>query len=105
MTRKRNTVIAGVAAAALAAGGAAIAGAAADDDGADEAITGPALERASRAALDRVGSGRVTASEIRDEEGYYEIEVTRPDGGQVDVHLDRGFRVLAVRGDGGPDEH
>jgi uncharacterized membrane protein YkoI len=105
MTHKRKTIlIAGVAAAALAAGGAAIAGAASDDDGADEPITGPALERASRVALDRVGSGRVTESEIRDEEGYYEIEVTRPDGGQVDVHLDRAFRVLDVEADGGPDD-
>jgi hypothetical protein len=97
-------LIAGAVAAALAAGGAAIAGAASDDgDGAP--ITGPALERASRVALDRVGGGRVTATELRDEEGYYEIEVTRSGGGQVDVHLDRAFRVLDVQGDGGPDEH
>jgi uncharacterized membrane protein YkoI len=104
MTRKRKTIlIASAAAAALAAGGAAIAGAA-SDDGDGTPITGPALERASRVALDRVGAGRVTATEIRDEEGYYEVEVTRPNGGQVDVHLDRGFRVLDVQGDGGPDE-
>ena len=104
MTHKRKTtLIAGVAAAALAAGGAAIAGAASGDDGADKPITGTALERASRVALDRVGSGRVSATEIRDEEGYYEVEVTRPNGGQVDVHLDRGFRVLDLQGDGGPD--
>jgi uncharacterized membrane protein YkoI len=106
MTHKRKTsLIAGVAAAALAAGGAAIAGAASGgDDGDGSPISGSALERAGRVALDRVGGGRVTATEIRDEEGYYEVEVTRPDGGQVDVHLDRGFRVLDVQGDGGPDE-
>jgi uncharacterized membrane protein YkoI len=98
-------LIAGAAAVALAAGGAAIAGATSGaDDGDGAPITGPALERASRVALDRVGSGRVTATEIRDEEGYYEVEVTRPGGDQVDVHLDRGFRVLDVQGEGGPDD-
>jgi hypothetical protein len=100
MTRK--ILIACVAAAALVAGGAAIAGAA-SDDGDGSPITGPALERASRVALDRVGSGRVTATEIRDEEGYYEVEVTRTGGGEVDVHLDRGFHVLDVQGDRGED--
>jgi hypothetical protein len=107
MTHKRKPLlIAGAAAAALAAGGAAIAGAASGgDDGDGAPITGPALDRASGVALDRVGSGRVTATEIRDEEGYYEVEVTRAGERQVDVHLDRGFRVLDVQGDGGPDEH
>jgi uncharacterized membrane protein YkoI len=97
----KRMLIAGAAAAALAAGGAAIAGAAGGDDesGPDDrttekAITGPALERAGRVALDRVGGGRVTATEIGDEEGYYEVEVTRPGGDQVDVHLDRRFRVI-----------
>jgi uncharacterized membrane protein YkoI len=102
MTHKRKMIlVAGAATAALAAGGAAIAGAASgDDDGEGAPVTGPALERASRVALDRAGSGRVTASEIRDEEGYYEIEVTRPDGGQVDVHLDRRFGVIDATSDG-----
>jgi hypothetical protein len=105
MTRKGKTIIVAGAAVALATGGAAIAGAASGgDDGDGAPITGPALEQASRVALDRVGGGRVSASEIRDEEGYYEIEVTKPGGGQVDVHLDRAFRVLDVQGDGGPDE-
>jgi len=106
MTHRRKTfLIAGAATVALAAGGAAIAGAASGgDDGDGAPITGSARERASRVALDRVGDGRVTATELRDEEGYYEIEVTRPDGGQVDVHLDRAFRVLGVQRDGGPDE-
>jgi uncharacterized membrane protein YkoI len=106
MTHRRKTFfIAGAATAALAAGGAAIAGAASGgDDGDGAPITGSALERASRVALDRVGDGRVSATELRDEEGYYEVEVTRPGGGQVDVHLDRGFRVLDVQGEGGPDD-
>jgi hypothetical protein len=50
------------------------------DDGAegpDEPITGDALERASSAALEYIGEGRVTETEVGDEEGYYEVEITR----------------------------
>jgi uncharacterized membrane protein YkoI len=62
-------------------------------------ITGGPLQRAEAAALDATGGGRVSATEVRDEEGYYEIEVTRSDGSQVDVHLDRDFKVLGTQGD------
>jgi uncharacterized membrane protein YkoI len=86
--------------AALAAGGATIAGAAGgDDDGSEKPITGGALERASKAALAETGGGRVTETELGDEEGYYEVEVTRGDGSQVDVHLDRNFNVTSGAAD------
>ena len=62
-------------------------------------INGGALEKAKAAALDATGGGRVTGTEVRDEEGYYEVEVTRPDGKQVDVHLDKSFHVLASKAD------
>jgi len=58
------------------------------------AIAGSALEKAKSVALQETGRGQVTATEVRDEEGYYEVEVTRSDGSQVDVHLDRNFDVL-----------
>jgi hypothetical protein len=58
-------------------------------------IRGDALEQASAAALEYVGEGRVTDTEVGDEEGYYEIEVTLDDGSQVDVHLDENFNVLS----------
>jgi uncharacterized membrane protein YkoI len=80
--------------AALATGGAAIAGATGDDDRNDEAITGSALDRASQAALKETGGGRVTETEVGDEEGAYEVEVTLDDGRQVDVHLDKDFAVI-----------
>jgi hypothetical protein len=100
----KGAVIAAAAIAALAVGGATIAGAASgggDDggDGGDKAITGTALDRASTAALQVTGGGKVTGSEVNDEEGYYEIEVTRSDGSQVDVHLDRGFHVSNQKAD------
>ncbi len=91
----KGIFIAVVAIAALAVGGAAIAGAAGgDDDATQKPISGSTLEKASAAALDHTGGGRVSETEVGDEEGYYEVEVTRTDGSQVDVHLDRDFRVL-----------
>ncbi|MDQ4039736.1 MAG: PepSY domain-containing protein, partial [Actinomycetota bacterium] len=62
-------------------------------DDADTPITGSALEQASAAALDHVGEGQVSGTEVGDEEGYYEVEVTLDDGSAVDVHLDADFTV------------
>jgi uncharacterized membrane protein YkoI len=112
MTDKlKGALIAAVVIAALAVGGVAIAGAAGgDDDGSEKPISGSALDRASTAALEHTGGGRVTDSEVGDEEGYYEVEVTRGDGSQVDVHLDRDFNVLGGQadddgsGDDGPND-
>ena len=96
----KGAFIAIAAVAALAVGGTAIAGAAGgDDDGSDRAISGQALDKASAAALEETGGGKVTETEVGDEEGAYEVEVTRPDGSQVDVHLDKGFNVLSSAGD------
>jgi hypothetical protein len=102
MTDKlKGALIAGTVIAALAVGGVAIAGAAGgdDDDGGARAISGAALERASAAALDHTGGGRVTETETGDEESWYEVEVTRDDGSQVDVQLDRDFQVMGSEGD------
>ena len=57
-------------------------------------IGGGALDQASAAALQHTGGGQVTDTEVGDEEGYYEVEVARDDGTQVDVQLDRGFNVV-----------
>ena len=101
MTNRRKGILIGAAVVAvLAGGGAAIAGGGGDDDDAGERpITGTALKRASAAALEHTGGGRVTGTEVGDEEGYYEVEVTRDGGEQVDVHLDRGFTVLGAAAD------
>jgi len=105
----KGLLIAIAAIAVLAVGGTAIAGAAGggDDDATDKAISGPALDQAKAAALDHTGGGKVTETEAGDEEGAYEVEVTRADGSQVDVHLDRGFNVTSAAADddkGGADE-
>jgi hypothetical protein len=98
---KKGAITAG-AVAALAAGGAAIAGAAGGgDDGSGTPITGSALDRAKTVALEHTGGGQVSATEVRDEEGYYEVEVKKTDGSQVDVHLDSNFNVVDSSADGG----
>jgi uncharacterized membrane protein YkoI len=98
---RRGAVIAIAAVATLAGAGAAIAGATGgDDDTTDKPIAAPALDRAGEVALQHTGGGRVTETEVGDEEGYYEVEVTRTDGSQTDVHLDRNFNVLGSAADG-----
>jgi uncharacterized membrane protein YkoI len=98
----KGMIIAVAAIAALAVGGAAIAGAAGGGDDGNEhekAISGQALDRASSAALQATGGGKVTETEVGDEESYYEVEVTRADGSQVDVQLDRDFNVVGQKAD------
>ena len=41
----------------------------------------------------------MTETEVGDEEGAYEVEVTLDDGRQVDVHLDLNLNVLGHEGD------
>ena len=101
---KRSTkIIAGVAFAAAVAGGAGVAAASGGSDdaqeGPDVAITGDALQRATDAALAETGGGRVTGTEVGDEESYYEVEVTLDDGRQVDVQLDEDFAVVGSSAD------
>ena len=66
------------------------------DEEIDVPITGNALEIASKTALDYIGEGRVTDSEIGDEEGYYEVEITLDNGREVDIHLDENFNILST---------
>jgi uncharacterized membrane protein YkoI len=98
---RKRTIITITAIGALAAGGTAIA--AGDDDATDKPISGSALEKAKAAALADT-PGRVTETEVGDEESYYEVEVTRPDGSQVDVQLDRDFNVVTSKTDSEDDE-
>ena len=98
-------------AAAIVAAGAGIATAGGEDaaevpDGATTggAITGDTVQKASEAALAETGGGRVTGMEVGDEESYYEVEVTRDDGSQVDVQLDESFAVVGSEGDDPGDD-
>lgn len=76
-----------------------------DGNEVDVPITGTDLARASEVAIDHLGGGSVTETEVEDEESYYEVEVTLDDGRQVDVQLDESFRVVGTEDDGaGPDD-
>ena len=89
---------------ALASGGAG----SADADGSgdvDVPISGADLGPAMEAALAQTGEGKVTETEVGDEESYYEVEVTLDDGSQVDVQLDRDFAHVGTEAEGdGPDD-
>jgi len=96
MKRTTKWLTAGAAVIALAAGGTGIAVASGVGDDTEAPITGPALEKASTAALSHTGEGRVTDTEVGDEDSYYEVEVTMDDGQEVDVQLDRDFNVVGA---------
>lgn len=91
---------------AVVGGGIAVAATSGEDTPAETetSITGEALERASSAALAIVGEGSVTETEIGDEESLYEVEVTRPDGSQIDVQLDASFNLVETSPDSDIDD-
>jgi hypothetical protein len=97
-TRKRSAVLLLGAGASLAVVGAGVAVATGADD-AERPITGSALQKAKQAALAETGEGRVSDTEVGDEESRYEVEVTLDDGSQVDVQLDRHFVIVGTEGE------
>jgi uncharacterized membrane protein YkoI len=97
---RRLAVAAAVLAGMGAIGGGVAIAAGGDDDATETPITGAALARAKAAALAYTGGGKVTATEVGDEESRYEIEVTLANGKQVDVQLDDSFKVVGAEGDG-----
>ncbi|MGQ0825540.1 MAG: PepSY domain-containing protein [Actinomycetota bacterium] len=104
MQRRAKWISAGIAGAAILAGGGGIAVAASGGDDNEAPISGSALERASSAALEHTGGGRVTETEVGDEESYYEVEVTLDDGRQVEVQLDERFNVVGSSADEADDD-
>jgi uncharacterized membrane protein YkoI len=101
MNRKTRWIGIGTLTLAFVGGGAGIAMASSNDGGADKPITEPALAKASAAALAYTHEGKVTETEVGDEDSYYEVEVTRPGGRQTDVQLDRNFKVVSSKTDHG----
>lgn len=104
MRRSSKFLAGGILAVAVIGGGAgiAVAGGVFDDEN-EVPITGEALDRASTVVLEQYPDGRVTDTEVGDEEGYYEVEVTLENGDHVDVHLDEDFNLLGSENDG-PDD-
>jgi len=106
MKRRTQIAVAGATAVVgLGFGTGAVVATGADDDASDTAITGATKAQAEQAALDAIGEGTVTGTEVGDEESLYEVEVTRADGTQVDVQLDERFQVVGQEDEGvGDDE-
>jgi uncharacterized membrane protein YkoI len=97
MDRKKHVASAAAAAVVLALGAGGVAYATGDDSAQQATVSN--IEKAKSAALEHTNGGRVTGTEIGDEEGYYEIEITQDDGTRVDVHLDRDLDVLGKLAD------
>lgn len=99
MRTRTKVAVAATTIGCLIAGGAGIARAGSGGDSTDTPIPPSDLARGSAAALSHTGQGRVTGTEIGDEESLYEIEVTLDDGSQVDVQLDERFDVVMTMSD------
>jgi hypothetical protein len=102
MNKKRTLLAIGIALVAVAVGGGAYAYAGGGDDG-EGTATGPGADRASQAAIAHLGGGTANEVERGDEEGAWEVEVTKSNGETVDVHLDTSYKVLSVEGDSEDD--
>src|SRR5215218_6462089 len=71
----------------------------------EQQASGSGIEKAKNVALDYTNGGHVSGTEVGDEEGYYEVEITKDDGSQVDVHLDKNYNLLSTPADHeGPDD-
>ena len=75
-----------------------VAAASADGDS-DSELTGSTRDRAVAAALAATGGGTVLETEAGDDNAAYGVEVRLPDGRQVEVNLDRSFKVIGQEAD------
>ena len=63
----------------------------------DQEITGPAADQARTAAVQAIpGKAGKVEKETNEGATYYGVLVTKPDGTQVEVHLDQGFHFLGT---------
>ena len=102
----KTLVIAAAVAMLVALGAAGIAYANGGDS--EEQLTGPDAEKAKSAAMGAVGGGTVTEVEPDDGNGTgaFEVEVTREDGSQLEVHLDGDYNVVGQEADeDGPNDN
>jgi hypothetical protein len=101
----RTLVIAATVAMLVALGAAGIAYANGGDS--EEQLTDPEAEKAKSAAIAAVGGGTVTEVERDDGNGTgaFEVEVTREDGSQLEVHLDGDYNLVGQQADeDGPND-
>jgi uncharacterized membrane protein YkoI len=75
-----------------------IAAAKADGDS-DQELTGSTRNRAVAAALAATGGGTVLETEVGDDNAAFGVEIRLPDGRQVEVNLDKTFKVVGQEAD------
>ena len=101
--RTRWMVGVGIAVAVVVGGAGAVMATNADDDA---QLTGEQRDRAVAAAKAHVGEGEVTDTEVGDDGAAYGVEIRKADGAQVEVNLDKDYKVTGTEADddSGPDD-
>jgi uncharacterized membrane protein YkoI len=97
MTKKTKLIAGAVAAVAVIGTATGVGIASGGDD--DTPLRGRDYDRASAAALEYVGEGTVTETEVGDDGAAYGVEVRLDDGSQIEVQLDADFNVIGTEGD------
>jgi peptidase YpeB-like protein len=101
VTNRKKLIIGGIAALAAIGFGAGAAIAQGEDD---RPLRGTSRERATKAALEHVGGGTVTETEVGDDGAAYGVEVRLSDGRQVEVQIDENFSATGVEQDDGDED-
>jgi len=71
----------------------------------DAPLTGESRDRAVASAKAHVGEGEVTDTEMGDDGAAYGVEILKADGKQVEVNLDKDYRVTGTEDDDdGPND-
>ena len=97
MQRRTKWILAaGLAVAGVVGGAGGVMASGADDDA---PLTGEQRDKAVAAAKAHVGEGQVTDTEIGDDGAAYGVEILKPDGAQVEVNLDKDYRVTGTEAD------
>ena len=94
--RTKWMVGAGLAVAVVLGGAGTVLAGNADDDA---QLTGDDRDKAVAAAKAHVGEGEVTDTEVGDDGAAYGVEILKADGAQVEVNLDRDFKVIGTEAD------
>jgi uncharacterized membrane protein YkoI len=99
--KRANRRIAAVGAATAVLAVATGAGIAQAVSGSEESVPGAIAQKARVAAVAATGGGTALEVERQDGDaaGAYEVEVRRPDGSAVEVHLDARFRAVGTVAD------
>ncbi|HZJ51131.1 MAG TPA: hypothetical protein VFF07_09855 [Actinomycetota bacterium] len=96
LNRRTKLIAGGALALAIIGGGS---GMALATDADDKPLSGRILERATAAALEHTGGGKVTETEIGDDGAAFGVEVRFSNGKQVEVNLNESFEVTGQEAD------